>query len=112
MAWAERHMTDVEAVITFNVRVYGARYGTTEYFEKLERLLNREIDDLNEFIRDHRSRDDYHIETRRVYGVRCRHCGWVYDDASDPDSVFPECCDAAIDEYGYKLVEVEATHEA
>ena len=46
MAWAERHMTDVEAVITFNVRVYGARYGTTEYFEKLERLLNHEIDEI------------------------------------------------------------------
>ena len=103
----ERHLVDVEAIITFDTRVWFARYGTEEYWEKLERQLNDEAKELIEFIRDHRSRDDYQIDIRKVYNARCSHCGWQYDVA-DPSLVVPDCCDEAIEEYGYELVRIKA----
>jgi len=69
------------------------------YMRNLEDIaqdLEREAKDLTEFIRDHRSRDNYQINIIREYRSICEFCG--YTEERDTDGS-PVCCQKAIDEF-------------
>ena len=69
--------------------------------EALAKELEREARELTEFLRDHRSRDDYKISIIRKYMSRCEFCG--LEEERDDDGV-PVCCQRAIDEHNGKLI--------
>ena len=84
-------LVDVEAII----ELPNARWGRQD-IEARARHLEYEAKDLESFIRDHRSRDDYGINIRRIYESRCEFCGCIeerFDDGS------PVCCEAATKEW-------------
>ena len=77
-------------------RMYG--YGKTqaEVIESQAKQLQRWADEFNEFIRDHRSRDDVSLSVNRKYEDQCSHCGYTWE--LDDEGV-PVCCDKAITEH-------------
>lgn len=89
-----RITTDLHAKIDLPVWVSTANYGTDEYWDRLSRALEREANDLMEFIRDHRSRDGYDIDIVREYMWKCRFCGFLYPEDYDGPI---DCCDKAMD---------------
>ena len=58
--------------------------------------LEYEAKDLTEFIRDHRSRDSYHVDIVREYRSTCGFCG--REEERDNDGT-PVCCQKAVDEF-------------
>lgn len=89
-----RTLSDIKVEIDMPVYVY-EKWGTPEYWKRLERELEHEIKDLEEFIRDHRSRDYYGISTAKYYVMTCKYCGHEYPD--DYNGIV-DCCDKAIEE--------------
>ena len=108
--WYEKRITDITITIEIPVRVYFIKYGTEEYWQYLEKELLWEIKELQEFIRDHRSRDHYNLETNKVYSVVCKYCGHEclsnVGEHSDID-IEPTCCNEAMKERGFYLAELE-----
>ena len=76
----ELRTVDMHAEIDLGVYVWGYRYGTTEYWDKLEKELENEAKDLEIFLRDHRSRDSYGITVIRERAKICKFCGEVYPE--------------------------------
>jgi hypothetical protein len=74
------------------------QHESTEYWEEMGRLLQREADDLIAFIRDHRSRDSYYIEIITEYATVCKSCGHYWD--GDPTIIEPNCCEQAMRTFG------------
>lgn len=95
--WGRVSVTDIHAVIDLPVCVFWERYGTPEYWARLEKELKREAAELEDFIRDHRSRDGYGIDIVKTKSVVCKFCGWVFEDKGL--TIAPDCCDEAIDAY-------------
>lgn len=98
----DKTLIDLYAVVDFNVRVWGANYGTDEYWKKLERELNNEIREFNDFIRDHRSRDTYSISVERKYIYSCPHCNHEYPE--DFNGI-ADCCGEILLDQGYEMDE-------
>ncbi len=73
---------------------HGLKYGTFEYWKAYEKAMESEAKDLNEFIRDHRSRDGYGISIVREHKMICKFCGHEYPDEYNG---ILDCCDKAID---------------
>ena len=99
-----RTISNIHAEIDLPVRVFWERYGTPEYWKKLEYEYIHEAKDMEDFIRDHRSRDGYGISIIKEYTLSCKFCGHEYPD--DYDGIL-DCCDEAIDaqqEYIKRLV--------
>ena len=74
------------------------------YFRTLEDIaedLEREAKDLQDFLHDHRSRDNYQINIIREFESRCEFCGMK--EERDTDGT-PVCCQKAIDEYQLSLI--------
>lgn len=90
----ERRLENLYAEIELPVRVWHYRYGTPEYWKELEKELEYEARDLTEFIRDHRSRDHYHINIRKEYKFVCKFCGYEYPDGFNG---IADCCEKMID---------------
>lgn len=86
--WCKRLMIDVHAEISLPVSSY-FRHSPELYAEKLE----YEARDLENFLRDHRSRDAYGISIIREYGYKCVYCGYVYQEAELTGE--PICCKEA-----------------
>lgn len=72
---------------------HGLKYGTFEYWKAYEKAMESEAKDLNEFIRDHRSRDGYGISIVREHKMICKFCGHEYPDGYNG---ILDCCDEAI----------------
>ena len=104
----ERTITDMNVQISVNVRNFN-KYGTTEYWKYQEQQLNYEIKDIEEFIRDHRSRDHYDLFVHKDYIMRCKFCGYEYPDGYNG---ILDCCDKALDaqqeEIGYLVNKEES----
>jgi len=64
--------------------------------EKQAEALELEAKDLTDFIRDHRSRDHYHIYIEREYESRCEFCGYMEERDIDGS---PVCCGKAQEEW-------------
>jgi hypothetical protein len=63
--------------------------------EDIAKDLEVEAKELTAFIRDHRSRDSYHINIVREYKSLCEFC----HREEERDNGVPVCCDKAIKEY-------------
>lgn len=90
----ERRLFNLYAEIELPVRVWGYRYGTPEYWKQLEKELEYEAKELEEFIRDHRSRDYYGINVRKEYQYICKFCGHEFPDGFNG---IADCCDKMIE---------------
>lgn len=68
-------------------------YGKTfaERIDSRARQLKQWVDEFNEFIRDHRSRDDMRLTVQNKYEDQCSHCGYEWE--LDEDG--PVCCEKA-----------------
>lgn len=88
-----RNLIDMHVIVDIPVRVW-ERYGTPEYWEHLEKELNYEIKEMEEFIRDHRSRDYYGIYVQKEYLMHCKFCGHEYVDGYNG---IVDCCEKALD---------------
>jgi len=73
-------------------------YGKTEAerIESRARQLDAWADEFNDFIRDHRSRDDVSLSVNRVYSDVCSHCMREWDVSDEGE---PQCCDKAQKEW-------------
>jgi len=78
------------------------RYGSKEFFERLEKNLESEIREFDEFIRDHRSRDYYRLEVVREYKNYCKFCGYEFPDGFNG---IADCCDAMLEAQNIDIVE-------
>ena len=96
--WQKTVLTDMKVEIEMPVRIY-ERYGTPEYWARLERALDQEISDATDFIRDRRSRDHYQMNIVRVEELTCVFCGYSYGVVSSPDDLTPVCCERAMASY-------------
>lgn len=72
----------------------GEKYGTPEYWKLIEKELEYEIKEMEEFIRDHRSRDYYQMSVQKEYIMHCKFCGHEYPDGYNG---IVDCCDKALD---------------
>ena len=61
-----------------------------------ERLLESWAEDLEDFIRDHRSQDPVSITVKRVYEEQCSFCHRSWETFDDGE---PACCEAAQNEW-------------
>lgn len=89
-----REMIDMNVTIDLPVRVYWERYGSPEYWKKLEKELEYEIRDFQDFIHDHRSRDSYGMQINKIYAMHCKFCGYEYPDGYNG---LVDCCGEALD---------------
>ncbi len=90
----KRITVGLHAEIDFDARPWtSAKYGTPEYWDAYEKAMESEAKDFRDFIRDHRSRDEYCINIVREYQNICKFCGFYYPDGY---SGVVDCCDAAI----------------
>jgi hypothetical protein len=64
--------------------------------ESIAKTMEYEAKELVEFLRDHRSRDNFNITIEREYENICGFCGMK--EECDIDGT-PVCCQKAIDEY-------------
>ena len=86
--------TDVKIVVDPPRFYTHHRYGTAEYWKALERHLQSSIDDFEEFLRDHRSRDNLAMSTERETEDQCSLCRatWETDiDAETGDTICAYC---------------------
>lgn len=104
--WYKNVLNDMRIVVEVPVRIW-TNYGTPEYWEKLEKELNWEIEEFENFIRDHRSRDSYSFYVERVHTLTCRHCGYDYGIIEEPVDLIPVCCEKAMEEAGWQGVRYE-----
>ena len=88
-----RTLTDMKVEIDIPVKIYWEQYGTPKYWKLMEQELQHEIDDIQEFIRDHRSRDHYGLFINKIYIMTCKYCGREYSD--DYDGIV-DCCEKAL----------------
>ena len=63
--------------------------------EDRAKALERWAQDLQEFIRDHRSQDPVSITVEREYQNQCSHCGREWEEDADG----PVCCGIAQEEW-------------
>jgi len=77
-------LVDIEAIIHLPVVSWS--------LETRARSMEQEAKDLEAFLRDHRSRDNYRIDIKRMYESRCEFCGYLEDYDADG---YPSCCSAA-----------------
>lgn len=61
-----------------------------------EKILEGWCRDMEDFIRDHRSRDDISLEVTREYEDRCSFCGREWEEDEDG---MPTCCNKAQKEW-------------
>ena len=100
-------ITGIHAVIEFDiVEPYFEKYGTEEYWNKLQKSYQKEIDKFNEFIRDHRSRDSYAIYTETTSVSVCNFCGYEWPEGFDGTV---DCCQEALEAQG---IDITYTKEA
>lgn len=104
MSWYKQTIVDKEVIIDVPVRVWFHKWGTPEYWAELEKRLNSEINELQEFIRDHRSRDHYSIYVRDVHETVCDLCGYSYGNVEDCGNLIPTCCEEAMQQVGVNFV--------
>lgn len=92
----EQTVIGLHAEIDLNPGWYwqvGLKYGSLEYWKAYEKAMESEARDLQEFIRDHRSRDGYGIGIVREYAMICKFCGHEYPNEYNG---IADCCDEAI----------------
>ena len=77
-------LVDIEAIIHLPVVGWS--------LETRARSMEQEATDLEDFLRDHRSRDNYRIDIKRMYESRCEFCNHWEDYDADG---YPACCDKA-----------------
>ena len=81
-------LIDSYVVIEFNERYWHAHSA-----EERAKMLQREADDVERFLKDHRSMDIHHVRVVKEYETQCKFCGYAYtnDDKNNP----PYCCTPA-----------------
>ena len=87
-------VTDAHIEIDINERYW---WGNNDPETRAKRL-EREAQDIKDFIRDHRSMDINDVYVVREYGYKCEFCGKISKTDENMD-----CCESAIREW--------ATHE-
>jgi hypothetical protein len=97
----ERKMIGLHAEIEFSPWLYGYRYGTPEYWKQYEESMEREARDFREFVRDHRSRDEYGINIVKEYSLYCPFCEHEYPD--DFNGI-ADCCEEMMEAQGVEVV--------
>lgn len=77
---------------------YVGRWARTK--EERAKELENWCDEFNDFIRDHRSRDDAYLSIEKTYEEQCIYCNrpWEIDDQG------PSCCDEAQKEWDARNV--------
>ena len=68
-------------------------------WKELGKTLTHEIKQFREFIDD-----DYQLNVVTKQEVVCKHCGHSYGEMEDVN-FWPNCCDAAMQEVGYMVVD-------
>lgn len=94
-SWFKKKVSDIRVVVDIPVKITWYRYGTPEYWDALEKELNYEARELENFIRDHRSRDSVQMSAERKYSIVCVYCGHEYD-IEDAGDLYPSCCERAM----------------
>ena len=84
---------------------YVGRYERT--MEGRAQALETWANELVEFIRDHRSRDDLGLNVKRIYEEQCSFCGSEWESSLD-ETGCPICCDAAMKEWEAERIAVVA----
>lgn len=103
--WYKQIQNNARVVIEFPYIKYlwtPHRFGTEEYWKDYEQALDREIREFEEFIKDHRSKDQCWMNVERVYQTVCKFCGHSYGVVNDVDFV-PDCCDDAMEMVGINI---------
>lgn len=97
----EKRLIGLHAEIDFNPYLWGAeKYGTPEYWKKYEDAMEREAKDFREFVRDHRSRDEYGISIIKEYKMYCPFCGQEYPDEFNGVA---DCCEEVMNAQGIEI---------
>jgi hypothetical protein len=75
------------------------RRGSPEYWKRVEDRYESWIKELEEFMRDHRSRDGIGLGTERVMEEQCNACGgaWETDTNEDTGKTICACCGAEVE---------------
>lgn len=95
--WTKRVVTDVRVEIDlpaprfFEIELIMRRHGI-DWMEAKARLLEAKAKELEEFLRDHRHRDNYSLTVIREKREFCKFCG--REAKMDEDG--PYCCDEAV----------------
>lgn len=91
----ERKVVDAHVEIAFGGWHYNPHpYGSKDYWNRLEEILQDEIKDIEEFVRDHRSRDHYNLHVVRDYKLFCKFCGYEFPDGFNG---IADCCEEMMD---------------
>lgn len=95
-------IVDMEAIIDLgvNMRYYGLVYNSPEYWKRMDQEFKSAERDFRDFIRDHRSRDEYGIDIRKNYSLHCKFCGYEYPDNFNG---IADCCDEMINAQNVKI---------
>ena len=97
-------VNDIKAVVELE-RNFGwwisEKYGTPEYWDRLEKEMEDAFAEFNSFIRDHRSRDTYSIYAERVYTQVCKFCKYEWPDGYEG---IIDCCQDALDAQGIEII--------
>jgi hypothetical protein len=83
----------IDARVVCEPNSYVGRWARTE--EERAQELERWCDEFNDFIRDHRSRDDAYLSVEKTYEEQCIYCKrpWEIDEDG------PNCCSLAQEEW-------------
>ena len=97
----EKRLVGLHAEIDFNpYLLYAGKYGTPEYWKKYEEAMLREEKDFRDFVRDHRSRDEYGVSIIKDYKMYCPFCEHEYPDEFNG---IADCCDEMIKSQGVEI---------
>jgi len=97
--WAE-----IDLGVNSYYRYSPYKYGTDEYWKWIEKEYNSAERDFREFIRDHRSRDDYGITIHKKYEYVCEFCGHEWGE--DPQGIL-DCCDEILEAQNIKEIVIK-----
>ena len=91
------HLIEMYAEIDLGVndRWSPYKYNTEEYWKWMEKEYNSAERDFREFVRDHRSRDDYGISIHKKYEYVCKFCGHEWGE-EEPKGIL-DCCDEMLE---------------
>ncbi len=76
---------------SYATRWISAPYGTEKYWDRVGEILGDWAKEINEFIRDHRSRDDVGLSVEFDFEEQCTACQQPWELDSSYDDGKPRC---------------------